>query len=198
MPTLLTFKKHTLSPLALGWTVGAFALAAATIASSAVPIPKAKTAAPARLHFNQDVLPILGENCYSCHGPDSASRQAGLRLDKRADAVLLRDGMAAIVSGDPAKSEMIKRILGKTSLMPPADSHKTLTPKQIAILTQWVKEGAVYEPHWSYIAPKLPALPTVKNTAWVRNPIDRFVLARLEKTGLTPAPEADPCAASLS
>ena len=187
---MLTFKKHTLSPLALGWTVGAFALAAATIAS-AVPISKAKTASTARLHFNQDVLPILGENCYSCHGPDSASRQAGLRLDKRADAVLLRDGMAAIVPGDPAKSEIIQRIMGKTSLMPPADSHKTLTPKQIAILTQWVKEGAIYEPHWSYIAPKLPALPPVKNAAWVRNPIDRFVLARLEKTGLTPAPEAD-------
>jgi mono/diheme cytochrome c family protein len=189
---MLTRNRHGFSPLALGWTMGAFVLAAATIAS-AVPLQKTNTKPPvaSRLQFNRDVLPILGENCYSCHGPDSASRQAGLRLDRRADALLLRDGTAAIVPGNPAKSEIIARINGKTSLMPPEDSHKKLTPKQIAILTQWVKEGAVYEPHWSYIAPKLPALPPVKNSAWVRNPIDRFVLARLEKTGLTPAPEAD-------
>jgi mono/diheme cytochrome c family protein len=187
---MVTFSKHRFSPLALGWAVGTFALVAATIAS-AIPPPAAKTSAVSPLRFNQDVLPILGENCYSCHGPDSASRQAGLRLDKRVDALLLRGGTAAIVPGDPAKSEIIRRINGKTAIMPPAESHKTLTPRQIAILTRWVKEGAVYEPHWSYIAPKLPTLPKVKNLSWVQNPIDQFVLARLEKSGLAPAPEAD-------
>ncbi|MES2462403.1 MAG: DUF1553 domain-containing protein [Armatimonadota bacterium] len=187
---MLTFNKHKLSPLTLGWSAGALALAAATIAS-AVPLPKPKTTAPAPLRFNQDVLPILGANCYSCHGPDSASRQAGLRLDKRSDALVLRGGTAAIVPGNPAKSEIIQRILGKTAIMPPKESHKTLTKNQIAILTRWVKEGAVYEPHWSYIAPKQSALPKVKNASWVRNPIDQFVLARLEKAGLAPAPEAD-------
>ncbi len=189
MPTFRTF---AVSPLALGWAAGVFALAAMTFGAVAAPM-KAKTPKkPTRLRFNQDVLPILSENCYSCHGPDSAGRQAGLRLDKRADAVLHRSGgTTPITPGDPARSEIIQRINGHTALMPPADSHKQLTKAQIATLTRWVREGAIYEPHWSYIPPVLPRLPTVKNAAWVRNPIDNFVLARLEKEKLAPAPEAD-------
>jgi hypothetical protein len=94
------------------------------------------------------------------------------------------------VPGSPAKSEIIRRITTEGPLvMPPTSSHKKLTPQQIATLKRWVAEGADYEPHWSYIAPKRAALPKVKNAAWARNPIDRFVLARLEQAGLTPAPK---------
>jgi cytochrome c553 len=147
-----------------------------------------------KLRYNQDIRPILAENCFACHGPDSASRKAGLRLDRFADATARRDLLSAIKPGDPINSEVVRRILKPSNdytLMPPADSHKKLTEEQKATLIRWIDEGAEYEPHWSYIAPKRPALPAVKNTAWVRNPIDRFILAKLEASGLTPAPEAD-------
>ena len=182
------------SRLFLGGAVLVLPLCAA-IWSEAAPKPKAAPKPPARpaakaapaekLRYNQDIRPILAENCFACHGPDSASRQAGLRLDKPEDAA------AAIVKGKPAESEMIRRILGQGPLMPPKSSHKQLSPAQIATLKRWVAEGAEYELHWSYLAPKRPALPAVKDTKWVRNPIDRFILARLEKEGLRPAPEAD-------
>jgi mono/diheme cytochrome c family protein len=144
-----------------------------------------------RLAYNRDVRPILAENCFACHGPDSAARKADLRLDRLADATAMRNGRAAIVKGKPAASELVKRITGDGPLMPPRSSHKALTPEQIETLKRWVTEGAEYEPHWSFIPPKRPALPAVKDTRWVRNPIDRFVLARLEQAGLRPAPEAD-------
>lgn len=174
-----------------GWTTATFLLLGAALFSEAAP-PKAASKKPeAKLRYNRDIRPILAENCFACHGPDSAARKAGLRLDKQADATLDRGGRAAIVKGNPEASVAIQRILGKGPLMPPKSSHKTLTPQQIALLKRWVKEGAEYEAHWSYIPPRRPSLPVVKNTAWVRNPIDRFILARLEQEGLQPAPEAD-------
>jgi Protein of unknown function (DUF1553)./Protein of unknown function (DUF1549)./Planctomycete cytochrome C. len=184
---------------------GAMLLGVATLASQAAP-PKVKpskkpasAAAPAALpplSYNRDVRPILAENCFACHGPDSAARKAGLRLDQFAAATAKRadGGRAAIVPGDPLASEVFHRIrrpAGDPLRMPPATGHQSLSPEQIAILTRWIGEGAQYEPHWSYIPPKRPAVPKVKNAAWVRNPIDAFVLARLEKAGLQPAPEAD-------
>jgi hypothetical protein len=157
--------------------------------------PVARVAsAPAKIEYNRDVRPILAENCFACHGPDSAARKAGLRLDRREDALRGGGTGPAVVPGDPVASRIVRRIVKSPNdplAMPPMSSHKSLTEEQKTVLVRWIEQGAPYEPHWSFIAPKRPALPPVKNAAWVRNPIDRFVLARLEKEGLTPAPEAD-------
>ncbi len=159
----------------------AFALALAAL-------PAAK-AADAPLEFNRDIRPILSENCFACHGPDSAARKANLRLDKRDAAI----EAGAIKPGDPDASEMIARIFSTEpeEMMPTPASHKTLKPEQKELLKRWVATGAEYQPHWSFLAPKRAEPPAVKNTAWLRNPIDRFVLAKLEEQGLAPAPEAD-------
>ncbi len=141
------------------------------------------------LRFNRDVRPILSENCFACHGPDSAARKADLRLDQRDVAI----SMDAIAPGDPETSEMIFRIeeTDPTITMPPPKSDKVLTAEEKAILRRWIAEGAEYEPHWSLIAPQKPEPPQVADESWVKNPIDRFVLAKLDKAGLKPAPEAD-------
>jgi hypothetical protein len=139
--------------------------------------------------YNRDIRPILVENCFACHGPDKAARKADLRLDIREEALKAE----AFVPGKPGESALIERIFSteKGQIMPPPKSHKKLTTAQKETLKAWVAAGAEYQPHWSFITPKRPELPAVKNTAWVRNPIDRFVLSELEKRGLTPAPEAD-------
>ncbi|MBC8138251.1 MAG: DUF1553 domain-containing protein [Fibrella sp.] len=147
-----------------------------------------------RLRYNRDIRPILAENCFSCHGPDSAARQAGLRLDRFSDATVRRGGRAAIVPGDPIGSGVVERITKPDSdglRMPPITGHKRLTEAQTGTIIRWIADGAQYETHWSYQPPRRTALPPIKNTKWVKNPIDRFVLARLESTGLQPAPEAD-------
>jgi hypothetical protein len=142
-----------------------------------------------RLEFNRDVRPILFDACISCHGPDSASRQADLRLDRREAAI----DAGAIVPSEPDESELIRRIVSddEAELMPPPETKKKLTAEQKEILTRWIREGAEYQPHWSLIPPQWSELPAVKDTAWVRNPIDRFIKARLETEGLEPAPQAD-------
>ena len=141
-----------------------------------------------KLQYNRDIRPILAENCFACHGPDSASRKAGLRLDQRDAAIQA----GAIAPAKPSESEMIRRIhaSGKEH-MPPPVTKKVLTPAQEEKLARWIAQGAEYQKHWSLIAPTRPALPAVKNSGWVRNPIDRFILAKLEEKGLSPAPEAD-------
>ncbi len=164
-------------------------LIVATIAFCAcVHAPGARATEP-ELAYNADVRPILFDNCLACHGPDSASRKADLRLDKREVAV----DMGAIVPGDPDASEMIRRITSddESERMPPPETKKKLTDAQKATLARWIREGAKYQPHWSLIAPQRPPLPQVKNSWWVRTPIDSFVAARLEAAGLAPAPEAD-------
>jgi hypothetical protein len=149
----------------------------------------APAAADERLQYNRDVRPILADKCFACHGPDSAARQADLRLDRREAAI----DAGAITPGEPDSSELVSRIFADDpdTQMPPATAHKTLTPAERDVLRRWVAEGAEYQPHWSFIAPQRPALPSVQRTNWVRNPIDAFVLSRLEITGLEPAPEAD-------
>jgi hypothetical protein len=144
-------------------------------------------AAGAKLSYNKDVRPILADTCFKCHGPDSAARKGDLRIDKRDDA------MAVIKPGKPEDSEFFKRLLSKDpeEVMPPPATKKVLKPEQIEILKRWITEGAEYEPHWSFITPTKPQLPTIKNAAWVKNPIDAFVLAKLEAAGLQPAPQAD-------
>ncbi len=146
-------------------------------------------AQPARpIQFNRDVRPILSDACFQCHGPDKAKRKAKLHFDTAAGAG------PAIVLGKPDASELIKRITAddKTKRMPPASAAVSLSAKQIETLRRWIKEGAKWEEHWAFIAPERAPLPSVKDKAWPRNPIDHFVLARLEQAGLTPAPEADP------
>ena len=146
------------------------------------------TSSDAKVEYNRDVRPILFDACISCHGPDSASREAGLRLDQREAAIEL----AAIEPGDPDASEMIRRILSEDEAerMPPPETKKHLTDEQKQTLIRWIEQGAEYQPHWSFVAPAPPEAPAVKNESWVRNAIDRFVLARLEAAGLEPAPEA--------
>jgi hypothetical protein len=141
------------------------------------------------VEYNRDVRPILAENCFQCHGPDSAARKADLRLDQR-DAAL-RAG--AIVAGKPDESELIFRIEEEdaTVHMPPPTSGKHLTDAQKSTLRRWVEQGAEYQPLWSFLPPKRSEPPSVRDESWVRNPIDRFVLAELERRGLSPAPEAD-------
>lgn len=146
-------------------------------------------AADVPLEYNRDIRPILAENCFACHGPDSAARKGELRLDKREAAVEKK----AVVPGKVSESELIKRILSLDAdeVMPPVATKKKLTVAQKDVLTRWVEQGAEYQQHWSFLAPTRPTLPAIKNEAWVKNPIDRFVLAKLEAAGLSPAPEAD-------
>ena len=141
------------------------------------------------LSFNKDIRSILVENCFSCHGADSAGRKADLRLDKRDDAV----ESGAIVPGDVDSSVMLDRIFSDDpdEVMPPPSAKKPLSSEHRELLKRWIAEGAEYEPHWSFIPPTRPELPAVKHEPWVKNPIDRFILARLESEGLSPAPEAD-------
>jgi cytochrome c553 len=141
------------------------------------------------LRFNDDIRPILVENCFSCHGADSAGRKGDLRLDLRDEAV----ESGAIVPGDPDSSVMLDRIFSDDpeEVMPPPALKKVLTAEQKERLRRWIAEGAEYQPHWSFIPPVRPELPAVRDESWVRNPIDRFILARLEQAGLAPAAEAD-------
>jgi hypothetical protein len=159
---------------------------ACLLAPAAWAAPKLPTES---FQYNRDIRPILVENCFACHGQDKAARKKGLRLDVREEAIKL----AAILPGKPDESGMIDRIFSDNpkQIMPPPKSHKKLTAAQKDVLKCWVAAGAEYQPHWSFIAPKRPPLPAVKNSAWVRNPIDRFILAALEERGLSPALEAD-------
>jgi hypothetical protein len=148
--------------------------------------------------FNDTVQPILSENCYLCHGPDASTRKAGLRLDKAEFAYAPHEQFGpAIIPGKPDRSPLVKRIEASDprERMPPPEAHKTLEPEEIALLRQWVQEGAEYRKHWAFIAPTRPTVPETADNAphadWPHNPIDRFILARLEAEQLAPSPEAD-------
>jgi hypothetical protein len=147
-----------------------------------------------KLDFNRDVRPILSDRCFSCHGPDAEDRQAGLRLDVRDAAIAeLESGATAVVPDDPGKSEIIARITSTDPdvVMPPPRLGKPITPEEAGILKRWIAEGAEYRGHWAFERVERPALPAVKDAAWPKTPIDRFILARLEQEGLAPNPEAD-------
>ena len=130
----------------------------------------------------------MSENCYPCHGPDPGARKAKLRLDRAEFAYAPHDKSGpAIIPGQPDKSPLVQKIESKNvkERMPPPEAHKTLKPEQIALLKEWVRQGALYEEHWSFLPPKPQPVPT-PNASWLRNAIDNFVLARIEKEGLTP------------
>ncbi len=147
------------------------------------------------IDFNREVRPILSNRCFACHGPDAAKRKGlskPLRLDTEAGAFADLGGYAAVVKGKPDESELIERVNSDDpdQVMPPPKHAGRLSPVEVERLTRWIEQGAAYAKHWSYVKPARPALPEVKNPAWARNPIDAFVLARIEKEGLSPSLEA--------
>jgi mono/diheme cytochrome c family protein len=143
------------------------------------------------LRYNRDVLPILADNCFACHGFDRAARQAGLRLDDPEGATaVLESGATAIVPGKPDESELMRRVNADDAgeRMPPEDSEKQLSAEQREILRRWISEGAVYQKHWAFIPPRRSVPPEL---AGVAHPIDRFIQARLSQQNLSPSAAAD-------
>ncbi len=134
-----------------------------------------------KIEFNRDIRPILSENCFVCHGPDNNLRKAKLRLDQEENVYKDRDGYKILAPGDPQKSELFLRIATKgRDRMPPKRTNKSLTPKEVALIKEWIAQGGKYQGHWSFIPPKQAKVPKVKLQALVRNPIDNFILAELE------------------
>ena len=150
-------------------------------------------AAPAKVSFNRDIRPIMSDTCFHCHGFDAKTREAGMRLDLREEALKpTRTAARPIVPGQPGESEIIRRIFDAGDPMPPADAHKTLTPEQKELFRRWVAEGATYEKHWAFVPPVRAPLPKTNAAKWPRTALDHFVLARLEAEKIAPAPAAAP------
>lgn len=155
-------------------------------------------AAEAPLSFNESIQPLLSDACYHCHGPDSGTREPKdepLRLDRKEFAFQPRkDGKPVLVPGKPEESALIKiiRSTDPEKRMPPPKAHRQLKEAEIALLERWVKEGAKYEEHWSFIAPAKKPVPMTDGDTWSRNDIDRIILAKLKSKGLSPAPPEDP------
>lgn len=145
------------------------------------------------IEFNRDIRPILSDNCYQCHGPDKAQRKAELRLDTEAGATADLDGRKALVPGNLEQSELYQRLTAKdeNDRMPPVKSGKKLTEAQIDLFRRWIEQGAKWQKHWAFLPPVAAPLPKVRDEARIKNGIDAFVLARLEREGLSPAAQAD-------
>lgn len=170
---------------------GAGAWLAASLIGVGVVLPA--VAEPVPVDFNEHVRPILSRHCLACHGPDEGSRQAELRLDVREEAIRDRWGVQAIRPGDPDGSEILLRILSDDprDVMPPPKHGQPLAPREVEVLRGWIEAGAPYAEHWAWTAPTRPALPAVLRSEWPINPVDHFVLARLEAEGIEPSPPAD-------
>lgn len=184
---------HFLFPVLSGCLLASCDRAATVTATSGAAVPAGQ-----ELSFNTHIQPILSENCYHCHGPDSGTREPKsepLRLDREKYAFENReDGKPVIVKGDPGASLLIRLLKTQDSeeIMPPPKSHKELTPEQIATVERWVAEGAEYEEHWSFIPPKKAPVPPVSHPEQVNNPVDAFIQQNLAKNNLTPRPPEDP------
>ncbi len=148
---------------------------------------------PTKLEFNRDIRPILSDKCFICHGPDSAKRAAGLRLDQRDAATAKRDGARAIVPHNSSKSEVYRRInsTDPDEQMPPPTSSLKLSLAEIEVLKRWIDQGAEYQPHWSFIPPKGVVPPITRQSAGSRNPIDSFIRTRLDREGFHAATDAE-------
>jgi hypothetical protein len=191
-----------LPELARGWTSSAREPASACLsfraAVATVCCVLAVTSSPrtggAEVDFARQVQPLLADRCLACHGPDEASREAGLRLDTLAGATADLGGYRAIAPGDPEASELIRRIASDDpgEVMPPPEAGPPLRTEEIELLRGWIAAGAAFQQHWAFVPPRRPALPSVETTRWPRNAIDSFVLSRIESAGLTPSPPADP------
>ena len=154
-------------------------------------VPASAAPAPKPVDFNRDVLPILSENCFQCHGPDEQTREAKLRLDTKDG--LLRTTKPIVLPGKAAQSDLFKRLITKNAddVMPPPKSKKTLTPAQIDIVRRWINSGANYATHWAFTPPVRPLVPHIRNSQFtIRNSLDAFIADRLAKEGLRPSPEA--------
>ncbi len=164
----------------------------AVLSVSTVACPAAE-ALPERVDFNRDIRPVLSDICFHCHGPDEEQRQADFRLDQQESAFADLGDHLAIAPGKPDESELYLRITAEDAdeRMPPVDSGRQLTARQIGLIKKWIEQGAEWQTHWSFAPIRRPALPAVQNENWVRNPIDTFVLAQLEAHGLSPSPPAD-------
>jgi hypothetical protein len=139
------------------------------------------------IDFSSQVQPILSDACFACHGPDEESREADLRLDAADDA------MAVIEPGDASASELYARLIESDPdlLMPPPESGKKLTDSDIAVLKAWIDQGAKFEKHWAFTPPSRPPIPSTSEPAWQQNPIDAFVLEKLDSKGVVPSPRAN-------
>ena len=149
---------------------------------------------PGEIDFDRDIRPIFSENCLTCHGPDEADRQAGLRLDTREGATaLLSDNRQAIVPGESKASTLVERISSQDPdlRMPPPDAGGALSGHEIELLRRWIDQGALWQEHWAFRPLEPVRLPKVNNGNWVKSPIDAFVLSRLESQGIAPSPAAD-------
>ena len=162
-----------------------------------VPATVGLSRAEEKLSFNTHIQPILSEYCYHCHGPDSGTRKptdSPLRLDREEFAFLAREhGKPSIIKGNPAESDIVKRMRStkESEIMPPPESHKTMKEEEIALIERWIKEGAEYEEHWSFIAPKkhpAPSLPADAPAEWKKTPADAFLYSAMTKAGLSPNP----------
>ncbi len=144
-----------------------------------------------KVDYARDVLPILSDACYHCHGPDEPARKAGLRLDTNDGAHRAKNGVTIFTPDKTGVSEIVRRLASHDpdEKIPPDDGVRKLTPAQIDTLKRWVEQGATWGVHWAFVAPKLPAVP---NTS--KNPIDAFVVARLQRDGLALSAEADKAA----
>lgn len=164
-----------------------------TVGSMSTVAWAAPAANGASVDFQREIRPLLSDNCFHCHGPDASTRMVGLRLDLQDEALKSRKNGATIVPGDSEASLLYKRIAEPKPArrMPPPSAHKVLTEEQIALFKRWIDQGAKWEEHWAWQAPVKPNAPAVKDVAWVKGEIDRFVLAKLESKGLRPAAEAD-------
>ncbi|MBK8093472.1 MAG: DUF1549 domain-containing protein [Verrucomicrobiaceae bacterium] len=143
------------------------------------------------IDFSKQIRPILSENCFFCHGPDEKKREAGLRLDDETSSKKSNDGVIAVVPGDPDKSALIERIVSTDldEIMPPPKQHKTISPAQVSLLKEWIKQGAKWGKHWSYEKVVKPAVPSAQSGKV--NPVDAFLAQRLAKEGLKFSPKAD-------
>ena len=183
-----------ISAYVLRWCMAGMLVGACTPQKVEFP-PDIEAQLPEKIDFNYHIKPILSDRCFACHGPDENKREAGLRLDIL-DSALAALGEEkdhyAIVPGNTTQSALFHRITSDNPdfMMPPTESNLTLSALEIATLTRWIEQGAEYKPHWSFIPPEKPEVPEVAQKDWGRNPIDPFVLARLEKENLSPAPEA--------
>jgi hypothetical protein len=146
------------------------------------------------ISFNRDIRPILSDACFQCHGPDAKERKADLRLDNDEQLFKERDGHRVLVPGEPSKSDLFRRLnaTDPDERMPPASSGKKLSAQQIETIRRWIEQGAKYQGHWAFIPPTRPAAPQIKNqNSKIKTPIDRFILARLEREELKPSPVAN-------
>ena len=151
-----------------------------------ISLPSLQVQISGKISFNKDIQPILSSNCYSCHGPDSESREADLRLDTREGAIMDLGGFRAVDPGKPEESEIILRIESEDQdeVMPPPESGHVISSEQLALLKEWIETGAEYETHWSFKTPHKQPLPDIKRKEWPLSPIDHFVLKKLETENL--------------